>query len=221
MTQYQYEQMSSDLQSLAKIVPLHWGNIQNDVTDSEINMFQIQSFEELETKISQLTENSKNYFRRRWFLWKSAQCDEYLFCLNNYVAPNPNCKDQAYDIEFNGNSHLRFDVKGTVIPKKFRNDIKAVINDPTPMIQFFYEDQSTGVRSNIQNRLFIVHHSFKNQAREMYLRCHWIFKRTVYREYSEKISQDSNFIKCKNVIVDVIFIFENEDGSFTYKFFAV
>nr|MBP7471316.1 hypothetical protein [Flavobacterium sp.] len=125
----EYLQLSADLQQLLKMIPLHWGAIQNDGMDCKIKMFQIHSFADLEIQIQNLSEEDRNYFRRRWFLWKCAQCDEYLFCTNENVAPNPNAKDQGYDIEFNGNPELRFDVKGTVIPKKFRNNIDAVIQD--------------------------------------------------------------------------------------------
>ncbi|MDD5150403.1 MAG: hypothetical protein PHC28_07940 [Flavobacterium sp.] len=219
MTHQEYLQLSSDLQQLIKSIPLCWGAIQNDGTDFKMNMFQINSFAELEIRIQNLSETDKNYFRRRWFLWKCAQCDEYIFCTNDNVKPNPNSKDQAYDIEFNGNPELRFDVKGTVIPKIFRNTIDALIQDPSEMIRFFYEKQSRGVRDNIQNRLFIIHHSFRNPEREMVLRCHWDFKMQLYKEYSEKISQTSTFINYQNVKADGIFIFENFDKSISHKFF--
>ena len=221
MTQNQYEQLAADLQSLARIVPLNWGGIQNDGTDNQINMFQIHSFEELERQTINLSENSRNYFRRRWFLWKSAQCDEHIFCMNNNVTPNPNFKDQSYDIEFNNNSSLRFDVKGTVIPRSLRNNINGLILDPSAMIKFFFDEQSKGVRNNHQNRLFILHHSHRAQEREMYLRCHWEFKKQVYQEYSERISMNSKFVNYQNTKSDIIFIFENEDKSITHNFFAV
>jgi len=221
MTSQEYLNLSNDLQELARIIPLNWGNIQNDGTDRQINMFQIHSFAELETQITNLNDNAKNYFRRRWFLWKCAQCDEHIFCLNNNVSHNPNARDQAYDIEFNGNINLRFDIKGTVIPKEFRGNIDAVINDPTDMVNFYYEKQSSGVRNNTQNRLFIIHHSFRNQEREMYLRCHWVYKINLYKEYAEKINLNSNFINVQGVKADVIFIFENLNNTITHKFFAV
>lgn len=219
MTHQEYLQLSSDLQQLVKNIPLHWGAIQNDGMDSKIKMFQINSFTALENTIQNLSEANKNYFRRRWFLWKCAQCDEYIFCMNNNVTPNPNPRDQAYDIEFNNNSQLRFDVKGTVIPKKYRDNIDAVIQDPTEMIRFFYEEQSYGVRANIQNRLFIVHHSFRDSAREMYLRCHWDYKVNLYKEYASEISPTSNFIEYKNVKAGVLFLFENLDKTISHKFF--
>ena len=219
MTHLEYLQLSSDLQQLAKIIPLRWGAIQNDRTDYKINMFQIHSFATLEIQIQNLSDDDKNYFRRRWFLWKCAQCDEYIFCTNTNVKANPNPKSQDYDIEFNGNLQLRFDVKGTVIPKKFRDNIDAILQDPTDMIRFFYEKQSRGVRDNIQNRLFIIHHSFRNEDREMVLRCHWDFKTNVYKDYASKISETSNFMGYQNVKSGVIFLFENLDKSISYKFF--
>lgn len=215
----EYLQLSSDLQQLLKTIPLHWGAIQNDGTDRKMDMFQINSFAELEIRIQNLSEEDKNYFRRRWFLWKCAQCDEYLFCTNSNVIANPNSKDQGYDIEFNRNPQLRFDVKGTVIPKVFRDNIDSIIQDPTEMVRFFYEKQSRGVRDNIQNRLFIVHHSFRSPEREMVLRCHWDYKADLYKEYASKISQTSSFIRYQNVKADVVFLFENLDKTISHKFF--
>jgi hypothetical protein len=219
MTHPEYLQLSSDLQQLLKTIPLHWGAIQNDEMDCKIKMFQIKTFTELEIRIQSLSEEDKNYFRRRWFLWKCAQCDEYLFCTNQNVTPNPNPKDQGYDVEFNENPQLRFDVKGTVIPKKFRDNIDSIIQDPTEMIRFFYEKQSCGVRDHVQNRLFIVHHSFRSPEREMVLRCHWEYKENLYKEYASKIAQASNFINYQNVKADVVFLFENLDKSISHKFF--
>lgn len=215
----EYLQLSSDLQQLLKIIPLHWGAIQNDALDCKIKMFQIKSFADLEIQIENLSEGHKNYFRRRWFLWKCAQCDEYIFCTNQNVNPNLNCKSQDYDIEFNENPEFQFDVKGTVIPKKFRDNIEAVIQNPTEMVRFFYENQSCGVRDHIQNRLFIVHHSFISPEREMVLRCLWDYKATLYQEYASKIKSESKFIPYQNVKSGIIFLFENLDKSISHKFF--
>lgn len=221
MTKNQYEQLANDLQYLEKKIPLHWGTIQNNGTDNKINMFQISSFNALEKEIANLSENDKKYHRRRWFLWKCAQCDEHLFAMNSNVLQNPNTRDQNYDIEFNNNPELRFDIKGTVLPRRFRNTINEVLNNPTNIIHFFYDEQSKGVRNNHQNRLFIVHHSYVAQEREMYLRCHWEFKEQVYKEYSSRITTNANFIKYQNTKADVIFIIENLDGTISYHFFAV
>ncbi|MDI9309924.1 MAG: hypothetical protein QM535_06885 [Limnohabitans sp.] len=217
MTSKEFEKLSKDLQNLAKIIPLHWGQIQNDKTDGLVDMFSISSFEELEHSVQSLEDEIKNYFRRRWFIWKCAQCDEYLFSVNKNVSPNPNSRDQSYDIEFFNDTNLRFDVKGTVIPKEFRNEINTIIEKPQPMIDFFYQRQSTGVRSFYQNRLFIIHHSFKKQEREMYLRCHWEFKEQVYKLITQQIQTKTDFLKYKEFKIIVLFLFENENGSFEFK----
>ena len=221
MTNTEFAQLSEDLQSLVKMVPSNWGFVQNDQLDSQIDLFNIHNFSELERHLTALSDESKNYFRRRWFIWKNAQCDEHLFCTNANVTANRNPKDQTYDIEFNADENLRFDVKGTVIPKCFRNKIDAIIEDPTEMVNFFYYKQSTGVRSNVQNRLFLIHHSFRSQERERMLRCHWALKKEIYKNYAASISTNSNFIKFNDARADVIFIFENLDKTFTHNFFAV
>ena len=218
MNSNQFSLISKDLQTLAKIIPLNWGHVQNDSTDSQINMFEINSFEELEFKIKHLSDSSKNYLRRRWFLWRCAQCDEYIFCLNPNVTSNPNHKDQTYDIEFSNNSQLRYDIKGTIIPKQFRTNIENVITNPQILIDFFYQEQSRGVRNNIQNRFFIIHHSYRQQEREMYLRCYWDFKTKIYAEISGIIETKKVELKFQNAQCHILFLFENLDKSFTYKF---
>lgn len=221
MTQQEFQKKAKELQELSVRIPLNWGCKQNDVSDGKLNIFPIDSFEELEAALEKLPEEDRNYCRRRWFIWKCSQCDEYLFNTNENVSPNPNPKDQAYDIEFNGDPYLRFDVKGTVIPRKLRYKSAALLQDPTPIFDFFYTRQSTGVRSNCQNRLFLVHHSFCNPHRELYLRCDWDFKARIYSEYCKRINSKAPFYKYKDKLSDIIFIVENLDKTFSYKFFAV
>lgn len=220
MNTSQYLKLSNELQDLIreKQIPLNWGAIQNDKTDNKIKIFDYNSLDNLKIAIANFTNDEIIYFKRRWFLMQCAKCDEYLFTLNLNVKANPNSKDQGYDIEFNNNETLRFDVKGTVIPKYFRANIHEILNDPTPIVDFFYEQQSTGIRNHFQNRIFIVHHSFKKPERELILRCYWKFKEEVYKNYAAKISANSKFITYKNVKADVVFILENKDGSFEYRF---
>jgi hypothetical protein len=126
-----------------------------------------------------------------------------------------------YDIEFNNSNLLQFDIKGTVIPVEFRDNLPALIQNPEEMIRFFYEKQSGGVRKNIQNRLFIVHHSFISQEREMYIRCQWDFKSHLFKEYAQNISTTANFINYKSVKADVVFIFENVDKTISANIFSI
>ncbi len=115
MIQEEYLNISKELQHLSKIIPLHWGEVQNNITDNKINMFAIRSIQELEAEIRELEEADKNYFRRRWFLWQCSKVDEYLFYKNSNIIKNPNFKDSNWDIEFNKDTQLRFDVKGNRI----------------------------------------------------------------------------------------------------------
>jgi len=216
MIEIEYKKLSEDLKKLAKKIPAHWGRIQNDKTDAKINMFAIKDFAELEEAVRGLEKSEKDYYRRRWYLWKCAQCDEYIFCLNNNVTENPNKKDQEYDIEFNSDAALRFDVKGTVVPREFRDNIKGIIVNPEELINFFYTQQSKGVRNNLQNRLFIIHHSAIEQKREIILRSKWEFKKKVYSIYAQHITKDTalnTFNSCK---VDIIYIGERLNGDLTF-----
>lgn len=213
MNAQQFYKLSRDLRSLALLIPLHWGEIQNDRNDSSINMFQIDSFEELEHKIRNISPELQNYFRRRWYIWRCAQCDEYLFNLNPNVAPNPNPRDQTYDIMFDG--YLQFDVKGTVIPRSLRHDVEGCIRRPQKMIDFYYNQQSIGVRHAFQNRLFIVHHSFIHPKREIFLRCAWESKKQIYRIFSENV-ENINFKEFHGHKAGIIFILESEKNKVSY-----
>lgn len=217
MNEYEFRQLSGDLHRLAVKIPLHWGNVQNNKTDDKINMFKINSYSELELALEQLSEEQKNYLRRRWYLWKCSQCDEYLFYVNGNVEKNPNQYDKSYDVRING--HIDFDIKGTVIPKSMRDDVNSVINDPRKMIDFFYDEQSKGRRYDIQNRLFIVHHSFEDPSREFYLRCAWQSKRSIYEKFCNNVEQIS-FYHTHNVIAGVIFILERERNVVEHSIFG-
>ena len=214
MNRSDFDVLSVDLRTLAKKIPLHWGRVQNNRTDDNIDMFSINTYAELESKIASLSENDKNYLRRRWYLWKCAECDEFLFYKNENVIKNPNPYDKEWDICIN-NSYL-FDVKGTVIPKDMRDDAERVIAYPGEMVKFFYDMQSKGRRYDIQNRLFIVHHSFVDQRREFYLRCAWQSKERIYKKFIDQIDRIS-FIDIYNVKAGVIFILEREQNRVDYK----
>lgn len=210
----EYEKLSKELQELSKTIPLNWGSIQNDKTDAKLKLFQIKSKNELENSIINFSEKDKNYFKRRWFLWQCARVDEYLFYKEIDVRKNPNSKDQDWDVEFHQNEKLRFDIKGTIVPKKLR--FTFAITDEDKLIQFYYQNQSKGVRNHIQNRLFIVHHSFYKEERSLFLRCHWELKEKAYQHFRELLTTNFNFIKYRNAIAKCIFIIENENNEFSF-----
>jgi hypothetical protein len=219
MTDY-YNQLQKDLQLIVKQIPLQWGKVQNNATDSKLDIFSIDSWQNLQIATATLNHYDKMYCIRRWFTWQCSKVDEYLFCLNENVNPNTLKKDKWFDISFCGQEEFKFDIKGTLIPKAFRNNPEEVINNPQVLINFFYEHQSKGVRYGLQNRLFIVHHSFKHWERELMLRCHFEFKKQVYKEYAEQVKSNSVFHTYNTALADIIFIIEQADGRFENKWFS-
>lgn len=211
-----YETKSKELQKLVKTIPSNWGRVQNNHTDKKINMFNCESLDSLEREIFKLPENDKTYFRRRWFLWKCAEIDEFLFYKEHNVFKNPDHKDQSWDINFNNS--ICFDIKGTVVPQKIRGDFEINESFEKKIINFYYQNQSKGVRHNIQNRLFIVHHSFKDFERNMYLRCSWDLKDKAFKKFISLNSADKiNLVKYNSVYAKCIFIIEKKDNSFDFK----
>lgn len=216
MTDQEYTNLSQELQTLVKNIPLKWGWIQNDLVDGKIDMFSCSSLESLERAIQELSPEEKDYFRRRWFLWQCAQVDEYLFYQSENVERNPDHKDQSWDIRFNGS--MEFDVKGTVVPKAFRSSFSIDPQFEEKIIRFYYDQQSRGVRHNIQNRLFIVHHSFRKEERSMYLRCHWSLKKEAYQQFNQLLSSGQLIlVNHNNVSAKCIFIIEGPKGEFHFK----
>ena len=51
MTAKEFEKLSLDLRKLAKSIPLNWGQVQNNRSDDKINMFSIDSYEDLKKQI--------------------------------------------------------------------------------------------------------------------------------------------------------------------------
>ena len=221
MTPTQFEKLSEDLRVLATKIPLRWGAVQNNAYDRQIDMFSISSYDELETALQNVNnENVRDYFRRRWFLWQCSKCDEHIFCIDGEAVPHQNPRSKEYDIMFLNDQTLKFDVKGTIIPKGFRDiPYKELIENPQELANWMFGNQSKGVRYDIQNRLFIVHHSLVQQEREMYTRCAWETKKKVYSEYILKLKQGKRFISSKGVKADFIWLIEETKGKITPYFF--
>ena len=218
MQQAEFDSLSSDLRRIAPHIPLKWGHVQNNGYDYELkgvcNIFAIMSLDELEFNISRFDDDHKNYYRRRWYLLRCADCDEYLFYKNPGVEHNPERRDKEWDIRINGRQ--QFDVKGTVIPKSFVDSYNSVIEDPSGIIKFYYDKQSKGVRFDMQNRLFIVHHSLVDPARELILRCAWGTKEIVYSRFVREVD-NIQFNVYKGCTAGVIFFIETRRNVIEYK----
>ena len=214
MTQDQFLKLSRDLQDLSKTIPQEWGKIQNDSTDSKIDMFACSNLVALLVRINHLSSEDQNYFKKRWFIWKCSQVDEYLFCKTPKVKANPNSKDKDWDIEFDDD--IRFDLKGTVVPKPLRQNFRVSME--RKLIEYYYANQSKGMRHHMQNRLFIVHHSFRKSERSIFLRCHWQLKEYAYREFNKRMTNSRiNFLRFESVLCKCIFLIETKDNELVYK----
>lgn len=213
MTPSEFNRLSGELRHLATQVPLNWGAVQNDAFDASIDMFNIYSYENLLQEVAHLQEIKQIYFKHRWYLWMCSKCDEYLFCLNKNVIHNPNVKDRSYDIIFNNS--FDFDLKSTIIPRKLRSSINWILNNPQSIIDYFYENQSSGVRKEFQNRLFVVHHSFVDERRELYLRCAWGSKQLIFQEFATRFDEVRMY-QSHNQTATVIFILEYQLNVVSY-----
>ena len=218
MDSQQFASLSQDLRRIAKNIPLNWGHIQNNDYDDQLsrvcNIFDIMSLDEFEGYIAGFDDDHKSYYRRRWYMVRCADCDEYLFYCNPGVEHNPERRDKEWDIRIN--QHYKFDVKGTVIPRSFRENWEEVLNDPREIVKFYYDKQSQGVRYDMQNRLFIAHHSLVDLNREFFLRCAWGTKANVYKTFVDN-SSDIRFMTYKGCTAGVIFLIETERNHVHYK----
>ena len=100
--------------------------------------------------------------------------------------------------------------------KSFRNEYRKVIDNPEEIIRFYYENQSQGIRYDMQDRLFIVHHSAADEGRELLLRCAWEKKELIYNRFIEN-AETVDYFRYKDYKVAVIFIVETSENILSYK----
>ncbi len=216
MNDQEFRSLSAQLSEVAKNIPTRWGRIQNNRIDSKINMFVYNSYSELDHAISGLEESIQTYYRRRWFLWKCAQCDEYLFYQCDGIRKNPNFKDADWDIELFGNHEWRFDLKSTLIPREFRSteEEPKPIPKPSDLINFYYNQQSQGVRFGNQNRLFLVHNPIQESSENIF-RVRFQDKKKAIDIYLDtiKTKQKYRFFQFKSALADALFLDETTSGD--------
>lgn len=214
MNAAEFEATSNYLVEILHKIPLHWYKKQNDEWDRLLKIYSIKTIDELEHGLSDMEPDQKNYFRRRWFLYMCSKCDEYLFYSLDGNAPNPNGMDKRYDVKFSDGTC--FDIKSSVIPAHLRKKASEEIDDPREMVNYFYENQSTGVRESYNNRLFIVHHSFRTPDNEMELRCDWKLKKEIFKTFSKSIDSVGRIDYTDSLgnhhCAAVIFVLEDLDG---------
>ena len=192
-----------------KDVPLRWNSVQNDLMDNELDLFRIRTLPEFEQATAKMNEKLKTYWLRRWFIWRHSACDEFLFSTIPGVTLNPDYKSKQYDAMFSNG--MIFDLKSTRIFNDWKCYAPELIQNTRPLIERFYKEQSSDRRYGMQNRLFIVHHSFVGNNREFLVRCGWSAKMNAFKKFSENIN-DVQFCKLSNgVKAGVIYVLEKEE----------
>lgn len=217
MTGSQFQTLSVGLRQIAADIPLSWGRIQNNQYDAELenvcNIFEVMSLPELESFISQFDNAHKMYYKRRWYSVRLADCDEYLFYKHRNVEHNPNPFDKVWDIKING--MLCFDIKSTRIPVNSDFVFPSALKDTQRLIEWYYDNQSNGVRYSMNNRLFLVHHSIYSPGREVLLRCAWGTKNVVFSRFVQNASQ-IHFHSYQGYTAGIIFLVETERNVLNY-----
>ena len=223
MDEQEFFKLSTQLRADCTSIPTEWPEMQNNIADYKLNfnIFSVSKLSDLEKKITSFDETNKIYYRRRWFLAKCAECDEYLFYKNNDIIKNPQRKSKAWDVRIDKTYEVEdqtflctyyFDVKGTDIPKKFIGGYDTAISTPHKLIPYYYNEQSKGVRFDMQNRLFIVHHSLISAQRTNALRCAWKTKEEGIKRFLSSIN-DIVFYSYRGCTAGLIFIIDEGTAS--------
>jgi len=134
--------------------PYIWGRRQSNKWDSKTNfIYHIRAFKELELKIKNLDEETKNYALTRWYNYWSAMGLEYIFSNHSIVTPNKNKFDKLVDFSV---QNINFDHKTSVFPNGFHYSLEYALEHKKELILWLYENQSQQGRKHLENRLFIV-----------------------------------------------------------------
>lgn len=212
MNDLDFNKIKVELVNVAKTIKTKWGAVQNNEMDFISNkIFLWESVAEMEKDIGDKNDKIKNYARRRWFVYKCALCDEYLF--KKYGAqPNPNPKDKNWDFQIND---VKFDHKGTKLPNELTYE--QLQNDPQSVINWLYENQSKEQRYGEQNRLFIIHLSLIDRNRDDLLRCPLPKKEQAIKSFVENF-KDAKLFDYKNAKATFLVIEEYELKKIKYWF---
>lgn len=212
MTENEFALLSEDLKRLAASMPLEWGEVQNDSMDNLTDIFRIKSYGELERFVAPYADSTKDYARRRWYLYKCSECDKHLMANSGSATPVSlgGSRNSGHNITIGG---YDFGMYCTVVPRLFAdNRIESLLARQEDIIDSYYDRQSKESRNKIQNRLFVIHHSLIDGSREMVLRSAWNAKRVLYRKFCDSIS-DIRFYETHGVIAGTIFLIEKELGK--------
>lgn len=194
---------------------LKWTCVQNNDWDKETKPFYIYRLRDLMLKLREIEDNDKrNYCLCRWFRYWCARCDENCFCWKGKAVLNKNEFDKNWDFKFNGVKNvddIEFDLKSTRMPEKFTKEERDFyFENPEKLIEWFYQNQSKGVRNGYQNRFFLIHLADDNRI-ENIKRISFNKKRDLIEKYFETIESGEHrpyeiVVDGYKVISDILFV---------------
>ncbi|WP_442847082.1 hypothetical protein [Leeuwenhoekiella sp. H156] len=160
------------------LYPNIWYRKQNDAWDQRSDfIYDFWQFESVLERISR-TETSEfdkqgflNYALNRWYNYWSARAVEQIFCEQPGVVPAKNAKDRLVDFSING---INFDLKTSVFPKAFDQDLAFAKANPAQLINWLYTHQSTGRRFHLENRLFLIVHQADGRHYRLKAEISWL-----------------------------------------------
>ena len=161
------------------LYPDTWYRKQNDIWDRSSDfIYDFWQFESVLECISKRTETSEfdkqaflNYALNRWYNYWSARAVEQIFCEQPGVVPAKNAKDRLVDFSING---INFDLKTSVFPKAFDQDLAFAKANPAQLINWLYTHQSTGRRFHLENRLFLIVHQADGRHYRLKAEISWL-----------------------------------------------
>lgn len=214
MTEQDFNNRAEMLARVAGDIPQGWGGmVQNDNMDGKVNVFRVKTWDELVQCTAEFPQQQRDYIAHRWYLRQCSECDKHLLRRSLGITGG---KPQ---ITING---VVFDVNGTTIPKCFRDNPDLIVANPERLMDYFYNNQSTGSRYKTEsNRLFIVHYSYvDNPHREMLLRSAWKPKAVFYKAFADSLDK-VKFHDVKGGKACVIFLLEKTAGKMTCKVYGI
>lgn len=200
----------NELKTILDLIPTSYMMAYNSELDSKIKVYDIESLTELINKTHKLSTREQNYILYRWFICHTSKMDEKLFTVCDNVEKNPNKYSNEYDISI---GRIKFVLTTIKISEQFRVNYDRILMNPKPYIDSLYETQ---IREVTKNNLFIVYVSDKTPENTNHLRLNYEIKSAAIADYCVRFDP-SQLFKVGNVLSDVIFIREDENGIITYN----
>lgn len=229
LSQETYLFLSKHLNDICHIVPYKWGRMQTKELDRRLpKLLTYNTYDELNGAIQRnvdrgiLPDNDEenNYYRHRWFVYKCAEVDEYLYYKNviTLFSVLPNGEYDFLPII----DRYKLDLKSYVMLNQHKDNHQYAFKNPLAVIDSFYKEQRREFyyRNRNRNSLFLVHYSDISPEAEPYLRVRFDIKSKIFIEYAKMIMNPAHQIYdyLHGRKTDIMFFIQNVDGTFSYGF---